>query len=542
MKAKVKYRKYRNIPDMNTVKDIIVYGAKQGKANKQYAFKDMNGNYCEKTFDEVFYDATGLGQHLYTLGLKGKKVAILSENSYYWIAAFYSIASGNMIAIPLDPKLPQEDLVDLMVRSGCDAIYYTQDFAPAIQMMKENPEVKLSVYLKFEDFDELVRMGHEELNGGAKNYLDDEVKPDDLGFIVYTSGTTGKSKGVMLSQKNVAVDAIATCRAMTADQTVAFLPFNHTLSWASALFASPLLSKWGYICSSLRNLQKDMYTYHPQHITAVPLAVETIYKKIWFTARKEGKEEKLKKGIKLSHALMKIGIDVRRKLFKEVLDNLGGNLEMIICGGASLDTKYEQGLYDLGIQVINGYGTTECSPIITCNRLSNYKVGSAGYALECNDVMIKDPDDEGVGEVYAKGSNVMMGYYDEPEATAETFDGEWFKTGDYGYMDKDGFLFLRGRKKNLIVLSNGKNVSPEEIEDKLLTVDYIKEVVVYEENGAITAEFFLDENEAPDAKDRLKKDVRAINMQLPTYKQVTKIKIRDTEFPKTTTLKIKRKY
>ena len=328
---------------------------------------------------------------------------------------------------------------------------------------------------------------------------------------------------------------------MTADRTVAFLPFNHTFSWASALFACLLLSKWGYICSNLRNLQKDMYAYHPQHITAVPLAVETIYKKIWFTARKEGKEEKLKKGIKLSNALMKIGIDVRRKLFKEVLDNLGGDLEMIICGGASLDTKYEKGLYELGIQIINGYGTTECSPIITCNRLSNYKLGSAGYALECNDIMIKDPDEEGIGEVYARGSNVMMGYYDEPEATAEAFDGDWFKTGDYGYMDKDGFLFLRGRKKNIIVLSNGKNVSPEEIEDKLLTVDYIKEVVVYEENGAITAEFFLDENE-PDAKDRLKKDVRAINMQLPTYKQVTKIKIRDTEFPKTTTLKIKRKY
>ena len=541
MKAKVKYRKYGDFPDMDTVKDIIIYGAKQGKHNKQYAFKNMNGEYCEKTFDEVFYDTTGLGQHLYTLGLKGKKVAILSENSYYWIAAFYSIASGNMIAIPLDPKLPKEDLVDLMVRSGCDAIYYTRDFAPAIQLMKENPDVKLSFYLKLEDFDELVKMGHDELDNGAKNYLDDVVKPDDLGFIVYTSGTTGKSKGVMLSQKNVAVDAIATCRAMTADRTVAFLPFNHTFSWASALFACLLLSKWGYICSNLRNLQKDMFAYNPQHITAVPLAVETIYKKIWFTARKEGKEEKLKKGIKLSNALMKIGIDVRRKLFKEVLDNLGGDLEMIICGGASLDTKYEKGLYELGIQIINGYGATECSPIITCNRLSNYKLGSAGYALECNDIMIKDPDEEGIGEVYARGSNVMMGYYDEPEATAEAFDGDWFKTGDYGYMDKDGFLFLRGRKKNLIVLSNGKNVSPEEIEDKLLTVDYIKEVVVYEENGAITAEFFLDENE-PDAKDRLKKDVRAINMQLPTYKQVTKTKIRDTEFPKTTTLKIKRKY
>ena len=541
MKAKVKYRTYGNIPDMDTVKDIIIYGAKQGKHNKQYAFKNMNGEYCEKTFDEVFYDTTGLGQHLYTLGLKGKKVAILSENSYYWIAAFYSIASGNMIAIPLDPKLPKEDLVDLMVRSGCDAIYYARDFEPAIQLMKENPDVKLSFYLKLEDFDELVKMGHDALDNGAKYYLDDEVKPDDLGFIVYTSGTTGKSKGDMLSQKNVAVDAIATCRAMTADRTVAFLPFNHTFSWASALFACLLLSKWGYICSNLRNLQKDMYAYHPQHIRAVPLAVETIYKKIWFTARKEGKEEKLKKGIKLSNALMKIGIDVRRKLFKEILDNLGGDLEMIICGGASLDTKYEKGLYELGIQIINGYGATECSPIITCNRLSNYKLGSAGYALECNDIMIKDPDEDGIGEVYARGSNVMMGYYDEPEATAEAFDGDWFKTGDYGYMDKDGFLFLRGRKKNLIVLSNGKNVSPEEIEDKLLTVDYIKEVVVYEENGAITAEFFLDENE-PDAKDRRKKDVRAINMQLPTYKQVTKTKIRDTEFPKTTTLKIKRKY
>lgn len=542
MKSKVNFKKYGTFPDMDTVKDIVIYGAKKGTDKKQFAFKDMNGNYCEKNFNEVFYDATGLGQHLYTLGLRGKKVAILSENSYYWIAAFYSIAMGKMTAIPLDPKLPNDDLTDLMVRSGCDAIYYTNDFSPAIEMMKTNPEVKLTEYLKLEDFDKLVEAGHMEMDSGTDNYLDDEVNPDDLGFIVYTSGTTGKSKGVMLTQKNVASNAIATCRAMTASQTVAFLPFNHTLSWASALFASPLLAEWGYLCGSLRNLQKDMFTYHPQHITAVPLAVETIYKKIWFTARKEGKEEKLKKGIKLSNFLMKLGIDVRRKLFKEVIDNLGGNLEMIICGGAFLDPRYENGLYELGIQVINGYGTTECSPIITCNRLNNFKFGSAGYALECNDVMIKDPDDEGVGEIYAKGTNVMIGYYNDPEATADAFDGEWFKTGDYGYMDEDGFLFLRGRKKNLIVLSNGKNVSPEEIEDKLMSVDYIKEVVVYEEDGAITAEFYLDTTETPDARDRLKKDVRAINMQLPAYKQVTRTKIRDTEFPKTTTLKIKRKY
>ncbi len=542
MKTKIKYQKYVNAPNMDTVKEIILYGVETGGDNRQYAFTDMNGNYCEKSFNEVFYDATGLGQHLYTLGMREKKVAILSENSYYWIAAFYGICTGRMIAVPLDAKLNDDDLVELMVRSGCSAIFYSSDFDSAIQKMRDNPDVQITEYLKLEDFDELVKMGHDELNAGAQNYLDDEVDGDYVSFIVYTSGTTGKSKGVMLTQKNVAADTMAISRAMTASQTVAFLPFNHTLSWTSAIFASPLLAEWGYICGSLRNLQKDMFTYHPQHITAVPLAVETIYKRIWFTAKKEGKEKKLKKGLKISKFLMKFGIDIRRKLFKEIIDNLGGQLEMIVCGGAALDPKYENGLYDLGIQVINGYGTTECSPIITCNRLSDFQFGSAGFVLDCNEIKIHEPNEEGVGEVYVKGDNVMVGYYDDPEATKDAFDGEWFKTGDYGYMNDKGFLFLKGRKKNLIILSNGKNVSPEEIENKLMEIDYVQEVVVYEEDGAITAEFFLDTATTPDAKDKIKADVRNINMQLPTYKQVTRTKIRDTEFPKTTTLKIKRKY
>lgn len=542
MKTKVNYTKFADFPTMDTVKDIIIYGAKNGKDKKQYAFKDFDGKYCEKSFNQTFHDATGLGQLLYSLGMREKKVAILSENSYYWIAAFYAITLGKMTSVPLDPKLTSAELVELMVRSGCNAIFYTEEFSKTIEMMKQNPDVKITEYLKLEDFDKLVQAGHDELAAGAENFLNDTVEPDHLGFIVYTSGTTGKSKGVMLSQKNVALDTVATGHAMTAGQTVAFLPFNHTLSWGSALFASPLLVEWGYICGSLRNLQKDMFDYHPQHITAVPLAVETIYKKIWFTAKKEGKDKKLETGIKISKFLMKFGIDIRRKLFKEVIDNLGGNLEMIICGGAFLDPKYENGLYDMGIQVINGYGTTECSPIVTCNRLNNFKFGSAGCALECNEIKIDEPDEEGVGEVMVKGSNVLMGYYDDPESTQEAFDGDWFKTGDYGYIDDDGFLYLRGRKKNLIILSNGKNVSPEEIEDKLMNIEYVKEVVVYEENGAITAEFFLDTVEYPDAKDNIKKDVRAVNMQLPSYKQVTKTKLRDVEFPKTTTLKIKRKY
>lgn len=537
MKTKVSYKKYGDFPDMDTVKEIILYGAENGKDRKQFMFINMDGVVETKTFRQSFYDTVGLGQYLYKLGLRGKKVAILSENSYYWLEAFYSIATGKMTAVPLDPKLTAEELTDIMVRSGCDGIYYTSDFQPAIDMMKSTDGVVLSEYILLDDFDSLVAQGHADLENGAEDYLKDEVKGEDVGFIVYTSGTTGRSKGVMLTQKNVASDGIATCRAMTASQAIAFLPFHHTLSWASALLASPLLTEWGYICRSLKELPKDIATYKPQNFTAVPMAVETIYKKIWFTAKKEGKDKKLETGLKISRALMKLGIDVRRKLFKEVIDNLGGELEVIICGGAYLDVKYEKGLYDLGIQVINGYGATECSPTVTCNRLDDFKFGSAGKPLDCNEVKINNPDEDGVGEVYVRGSNVMAGYYNDPEATAETFDNGWYRTGDYGYFDKDGFLFFRGRKKNLIVLSNGKNVSPEELEDKFAAVDYVKEVLVYDDDGKIAAEFYLDSS-VPDAESQLKAFVRELNKKTPAFKQIQKIKFRDTEFPKTTTLKI----
>ncbi len=542
LKTKVNYTNYGSFPDMDTVKEIVVYGAEKGGDKKHLVYNDFSGALKEKNFRETFYDATGLAQYFYDLGMKGEKVAILSENSFYWAICYYAFAMSPVTCVPLDPKLTDADLTELMVRSGCKAIIYTKDFASAVKMMQATDGVKVEHYVQMEDFDEIVKKGHESIDAGNPYFLNEEVKPDDVAFIVYTSGTTGKSKGVMLTHKNVSSDAIATCRAMTASHTIAFLPFHHTLSWASALIASPLLSEWGYICKGLKDIQKDMVNHHPQHFSAVPLAVETIYKRIWFTAKKQGKDEILKKGLKISNFLMKLGIDVRKKLFKEVIDNLGGELEMIICGGAFLDTKYEKGLYDMGIQVVNGYGITECSPVVTCNRLDDFRFGSAGKALDCNEIKINDPDEDGVGEVYVRGTNVMKGYYDDPEATAEAFDGDWFKTGDYGYLDKDGFLYFRGRKKNLIVLSNGKNVSPEELEDKLSGIEYVKEVVVYEEGGAITAEFWLDTVEQPDAKEQIKKDVREFNKAMPVFKQVTKIKTRDTEFPKTTTLKIKRNY
>ena len=542
MKTKSRYRITAQFPEMHTVKEIVLYGAEHGADKKQYMFENFEGEVETKTFAQVFHDVHGFGQMLYTRGLRGKKVAILSENSYYWIAAYYAIITGKMTAIPLDPKLHADDLTELMARSACDAIVYSETYRDAIAQMQADENVCLTEYIPIEDFYALVRQGHDALEGGAEDYLADEVLPDDLAFIVFTSGTTGKSKGVMLSQNNVASDATAAVRVMTGGHAIGFLPLHHTFSWVGALFTGCLLTNWGYICTSVKDIQKDLQTYKPQNFSAVPLVVETIYDRILKGAQKAGQEEKLRKGIRLSRFLLKFGIDVRRKLFRRIIDNLGGNLEMIVCGGAYMDEKYERGMYDLGIRVINGYGITECSPAVTCNRLDNFRFGSVGLPLPCCEVSIHDPDEDGVGEIYVRGDNVMQGYYDDPEATAEAFDGEWFKTGDYGYMDADGFLYFRGRKKNLIVLSNGKNVSPEELEDKLSTIPYVKESLVYEEDRRITAECFLDTENVPDAADRLRGDVDTLNEKLPSYKRITRVKTRDEEFPKTTSMKIIRDY
>ena len=531
-----------DVPDFKTAREMIEYGHIKAGDQKQYVYLETRTKERTKTFNEVWYDTVGLGQNLYMRGLSGKKVAILSDNSYYWIACFYSILTGKYTVIPLDAKLMDDDIIDIMRRSHCNAIYYSDEFSATVEKLKKADGVCLTEYIKISDFYELIEAGHADIKAGNKCYLDEPPLPEDIATIVFTSGTTGKSKGVMLSHKNIMSSAVSSARLIQGHHAIGFLPMNHTFAWASALFLVNVFSGWGYICRSLKDIPQDMKKYHPQNIAGVPLLIETIYKTIWRTAEKSGKAEKLRKGIKLSNFLReKLGIDIRRKLFKEVIDGLGGELEYIVIGGAYLDPVYEKGLSDLGVEVFNGYGTTECSPGITISTYENYKFGSCGKPMGC-EIKIKDPDEDGVGEICVKGDNVMVGYFEDPEATASVFDGDWFKTGDFGYIDEDGFLFYVGRKKNLIVLSNGKNVSPEELEDQLTRLDYVKEVIVSEEDNLITAEFYLDEELCPDAKERIKEDVKKYNATLPTYKRILQIKTRDTEFPKTTSLKIKRKY
>lgn len=532
------------IPEYTTIREIIIKGTAAGGDKKQFMFLDKNKNMQQCNYNQTWQKISTLGTYFFSKGLKkGKKIAIISENVIEWAFAYYATVVGGNVSVPMDCKLPAEDLEDQLIRCNCDALVYSLKFSEMAEDFKKNPAVPVKEYFCMDDFEEYYIKGAEMISNGDNSFDNVKIEPHDLACICYTSGTTGKSKGVMLTHKNVASNCSSSCRVLTGRHAIAFLPLNHTLSWVSALFATYIVVEWGYLCDSLKDIQKDIMNIKPYNFTGVPLVVETIYDKVWKTARKMGKEKLLKKGLIISNFLMKLGIDKRRRIFKMVIDNLGGNLDMIICGGAYLDPKYEKGLYDLGIDVFNGYGLTECSPVITCNHPGKFKFGSVGTPLDCCQIKINNPDEEGVGEIYVKGTNVMVGYYGEPEATAEAFEGEWFKTGDYGRIDEDGFLFMVGRKKNLIVLSNGKNVSPEELEEKLTTaIPYIKEVLVYEENKRIVAEFFLNEEDYPDAKCRINNDVNEFNGKMPLFKRIGKVRVRDDEFPKTTTLKIVRKY
>ena len=530
---------YYDIAEVATLRDLIEYGRENGADNTIFYTGRQNDE--PMTFIQAAENIRAVGTYLQELGFQGSHIALLGENSTEWCLSYFSITNSGNVAVPLDKELSAEDLAELIEHCGCEAIFYSGKYREQIAYFQSLggsfPEMR---YFPLTDFPEYLEMGRRLLESGSTLFDRAPVDPDTIACIVYTSGTSGKSKGVMLSHGNLASDVVATCKCVTARNTQIFLPMNHTFSWASAMFAAFLYHVDAHISGNMKRIVKDLNQNKPQNISAVPLMVEMLYNGIWVNAKKQGMDKKLRHTITLSQALMICGIDLRKRLFRRIHENFGGKLETIICGGAALDPKLQKGLYDFGITVINGYGITECSPVVAVNRNNDFRFGSVGKPLPCNRVKIADPDEEGVGEIYVAGTNVMQGYYKDPEATAEAFDGEWFKTGDYGYIDKDGFLFITGRKKNLIILANGKNVSPEELEEKLRRLEYVKEVAVYEEDKAVTGEFYLDTAEYPDAPERLQEDIRLFNSSMPSCKNIQKVKLRSTPFEKTTTMKIKR--
>ena len=510
-----------------TLCDLIRLGKENWK--DKTAFYTEDGNTI--SYSEFSDMVSCLGTFIISQGFTDAHIGILSENSVSWCLAFFGICNSGNVVVPLDKNESDEEIQKLLRQSDCEALFYSEKFEKRIDKIDG---VKCFSLGEINDY---VDKGKQMIERGTDVFEKADIDKDRLAAIVFTSGTMGDKKGVMLSHENLVSDAYETCRYVKAKDTQILLPLHHTFAWASGMLAMFFYGVSAHISSDLKRIVKDLNNNKPQNISAVPMMVEMIYKNILNSAKKQNKEAKLKRMITFSNFLMSMGIDIRRKLFREIHDSFGGELQLIICGGAALDTDIEKGLYDLGFTVLSGYGITECSPVVSVNRNKDFRFGSVGKPLCCNEVKIADKNEKGVGEILVSGSNVMKGYYKDIQATEEAFDGKWFKTGDYGYIDKDGYLFITGRKKNLIVLANGENVAAEEIEMKLMKLGYVKEVMVYEENQKIVAEFYLDDKIS---KETLDKDIARYNDSVPQYKNISYIKVRDIPFEKTTTLKIKR--
>ena len=541
-RIKKNYPLYKTI-DANVVFDIIEYCSDHHGEKFAFQIPVSGSEDLFKTYKEFRDEVASLGTFILSKGLKKEKIAILGENSYEWLLCYFAVLGSGNTAVPLDRDLPVDDLLYNIHNSGCKAIFCSALYKDVAEKLKER-DSGIEFYFSKADMNEMLEEGRKLIASGDNSFSEADVKPDDLAAIVYTSGTTGKSKGVMLTQRNIASNALSACRNINGEgRGVLALPLHHTFGMVANVIAPLIFEATIYMTTSIRNIQADMIKIGATAAFCVPLMAELIYKKVWATAKEKGKDEILKKGIKISNTLLKFGIDVRRKLFAEVHEALGGNLELFVCGGAPLSEKMAFELTSMGINVLNGYGITECSPIVSVNRNFANKIGSVGLVLDCNEVKINNPDEKGVGEIYVRGDNVMVGYYNDEEATKEAFDDSWFKTGDLGYLDEDGFLFVTGRIKNLIILPNGKNVSAEELEEKLLDeIGGVEEVLVYDEDDKITAEVYLGQAAEPEAKEKVKKDIKRLNAKLPSYKKIAKTKVRDEAFPKTTSMKIKRNY
>ena len=415
------------------------------------------------------------------------------------------------------------DICELLDRSDSTTFVYSEKYQDAA----DSADGKLCLCLS--NFSDYIAKGNELLSAGKREFLDCEVDTEKLCTIIYTSGTTGKPKGVMLCQKGLAFDAVAACDfADLIGSNLTALPLHHSFAFTACVLAAMVQGVPIFLNSILKELFKDLNTAAPYHFLAVPMMLDAIYKKINKAIDKEGKRGLINFVIKLNKILMKFGIDLRHILFKKIRASFGGNIRLFVTGGAPANTTVMQGLEDLGFIVLNGYGISECSPIVSVNATYDSRIGSVGRVLRCCEVKIIDD------EICVRGDSVMLGYYKDEAATAASFDGEWFKTGDLGYFDNEGYLYINGRKKNLIILSNGKNVSPEELELLISEIENVVEVIVYGEDNLIAAEIFAED------KSGIEEAIEKLNEKLPSYKKINRVKFRDTEFDKTTTKKIKR--
>ncbi len=557
--SKKKEIKYYSPTKIDSIKDILDIAVKEVPDRLAFRYKE-NAGITDVTYREFQNDTYYLGTAIMELGLNGKHIAVIGENSYKWLTVYLTVLKSSGVVVPIDKELPKDDIINVLDNSDSECLFYSKKFEKYINDFKQKlPNVKYFIGFEQEDdvenilsYNKLKNKGKESFENGNKEYIKINNDVNKLKMLVYTSGTTGMAKGVMLSEHNLVSDVYYGLQVSTVyDTCLSVLPYHHTYEAVAGILVA--LHHHSTICinDNLKSVLKNLQLFKPDYIYLVPAFAEVFYKKIWSTAKEGNKEKGLKLLIAISNGLRKIGIDVRKKLFKSVHSAFGGNLRKIVVGGAPLRKELGDFFESIGICLTNGYGITECSPLVSVNQDDFNDPATVGIPIPCCQIKIENVTPEGEGEICTKGDNVMIGYYKNEEKTNEVLKDGWFYTGDYGKINELGQLLITGRKKNLIVLKNGKNVFPEEIENYIMGIEYIQEVVVKgikdEEQNEIglCAEVFLNQDKLKelniaDAEKTLRKDITTITEELPVYKKISQIEIRDVEFPKTTTNKIKR--
>ncbi len=564
----VKYKDSRPIMD---VKHMLETSASEEWYADNVAFYQKmspGGAYQPITYRQTLEDVNALGTALIAAGLKGKKIAVLGENSYWWSISYLAVLCGTGIVVPLDKELSPRDVEGLVGQAEVAAVIYTEKHAKTFETLYRSGESSLKTLISInaeQDTDDvfslkqLLTKGKKLLEEGNRDFLDAKIMRDEMSVLLFTSGTTGLSKGVMLSHGNLVTDlmiAPTVLKVNTWDIFFSVLPVHHTYECTCG-FLMPLYKGASVAyCEGLKHITKNLVEIQPTMFLGVPLIFESLYKKIWQNVRKKGKEDLLRKVIKVNRRTKKVGVNIGKLFFKDILAVFGGRMRMMIVGGAAINPEVLEGIQDFGIQALQGYGLSECAPMAALNPDTAPNSRSVGKPFPGIELKIFEPDEEGNGEICVKGGNVMLGYYNLPEATGEVIQDGWLHTGDLGHADKNGYYYITGRKKNVIITKNGKNVYPEELEYQLNKTQFIMESMVFADTAAdsedtlIVASIVLDEEElaqefdGPLSKEEQEKliweAVDKINDDSPFYRKIKRVIIRDKEFEKNTSKKIKR--
>jgi len=508
-------------------KNNVAFKIKKRDENKKVYYDDVT---YERLANEVEY----LSRAFMKMGIAGKRIAVIGKNSYEWMLVFLAAISSGSVIVPLDRGLLDYEIEDQLKRSEAVALFYGAEFKDRVGSYDV-----IKYCTEDEEFSKLIPIGKEADNKAEYDAI--EVSTHEMTILLFTSGTTSASKAVMLCQNNITSNMYSMVlweKLYETDVNMALLPFHHTFGMVQTMLFLAF-GMCNVFCEGLR-IAKCLNEYGVTVFVGVPRVIEEMMLVVNRKIASQGKDKIIKTALKISNALRKIGIDIRRKLFKQVIDGMGGKLRLIIIGAAAASPDVLKFFNDIGVLSIQGYGLTETSPVLSAENDTHMRKGSVGFALPGVEVKIDKPDENGIGEIIARGENVMLGYYGEPEKTAEVLKDGWFYTGDMGRIDKDGYIFICGRKKNVIVLSNGKNVFPEEIETLVNLSPAVKECMVYAEGDNICCKIVSDDKFEGDTDASISHHIEGVNCQLIAYKKIGRYTVSETEMEKTTTGKIKR--